>query len=116
VKYAYQELPHSEDTASPHSQEEDKERENMVSISKQTPQTINKTENPRVTTLERSVAKQFATGGLDQVLGCRNLTLAPTGSHINKTSISCLGEITPTHQSALQCCMQKYTNIQNIKG
>jgi predicted solute-binding protein len=27
VKYAYQELPHSEDTASPHSQEQDKERE-----------------------------------------------------------------------------------------
>jgi hypothetical protein len=27
VKYAYQEFPHSEDTASPHSQEEDKERE-----------------------------------------------------------------------------------------
>ncbi len=27
VKYAYQELPHSEDTASPQSQEEEKERE-----------------------------------------------------------------------------------------
>jgi hypothetical protein len=26
VKYAYQELPHSEDTASPHSQEEEKEK------------------------------------------------------------------------------------------
>jgi hypothetical protein len=38
----------------------------------------------RVTTLERSVAKQFATGGLNQVLGCTKLTLAPTGSHINK--------------------------------
>ncbi len=37
-----------------------------------------------VTALERSVAKQIATGGLNQVLGCTNLTLAPTGSHINK--------------------------------
>jgi hypothetical protein len=27
MKYAYQELPHSEDTFSPHSQEEEKERE-----------------------------------------------------------------------------------------
>jgi hypothetical protein len=37
-----------------------------------------------VTALERSVAKQFATGGLYQVLGCTNLTLAPTGSLMNK--------------------------------
>jgi hypothetical protein len=37
-----------------------------------------------VTALERSVAKQFATEGLNQVLGRTNLTLAPTGSHINK--------------------------------
>jgi hypothetical protein len=29
VKYAYQELPHSENTASPHSQEEEKEREKV---------------------------------------------------------------------------------------
>jgi hypothetical protein len=53
VKYAYQELQHSEDTASPHSQEEEKERERKRaclikrSVSKQTPQTINKIENPR---------------------------------------------------------------------
>jgi hypothetical protein len=30
VKYAYQELPQSGDTASPHSQQEEKERESMV--------------------------------------------------------------------------------------
>ena len=36
------------------------------------------------TALERSVAKQIATGGLNQVLGCTNLTLAPTGSRITK--------------------------------
>jgi hypothetical protein len=37
-----------------------------------------------VTEFERSVAKQFATGGLNQVSGCTNPTLAPTGSHMNK--------------------------------
>jgi hypothetical protein len=37
-----------------------------------------------VSALERTVAKQIATGGLNQVLGCTNLTLAPTDSHINK--------------------------------
>jgi hypothetical protein len=37
-----------------------------------------------VTALQRAMAKQFATGGLNQVLGCTNLTLAPTGSHMNK--------------------------------
>jgi hypothetical protein len=30
VKYAYQEMPHSEDTDSPHSQEEERKRESMV--------------------------------------------------------------------------------------
>jgi hypothetical protein len=41
VKYAYQELPHSEDTASPHSQKEkDREKENM----------INKTTSPKTDT------------------------------------------------------------------
>jgi hypothetical protein len=47
----------------------------------QTPQTKKRTRG--VTSLERSVAKQFATVGLNQVLGCTNLTLGPTGSHIN---------------------------------
>jgi hypothetical protein len=47
VKYAYQEMPRSEDTASRHSQEEEREREresivHKMTISKQTPQTINK--------------------------------------------------------------------------
>jgi hypothetical protein len=41
VKYAYQKMPHSEDTVSPHSQEKERKRESMVykmTISKQTPQ------------------------------------------------------------------------------
>jgi hypothetical protein len=49
VKYAYQELPHSEDTASPHSQEEkerERERKRAYLIKrpfpKQTPQTNKK--------------------------------------------------------------------------
>jgi hypothetical protein len=42
------------------------------------------------------VAKQFATGDLNQVLGCTNLTLAPTGFHINK-KLQVTSEITPTH-------------------
>jgi hypothetical protein len=44
---------------------------------------MNENDNPRVTALERSVAKRFATGGFNQVLWCINLTLAPTGSHIS---------------------------------
>jgi hypothetical protein len=64
-----------------------------------------------VPALERSVAKQFGTGGLNQVVGCTNITLARTGSPNEQTSTNCLGEITPTHPSAKQCCMQKHTNI-----
>jgi hypothetical protein len=33
-----------------------------------------------VTALERLVANHFSIGGLNQVIGCTNLTLAPTGS------------------------------------
>jgi hypothetical protein len=51
------------------------------------------------TALERSVANQIATEGLNQVLGCTNLTLAPTGSHMNKQV-----QITPTRQSVQQDC------------
>jgi hypothetical protein len=42
-------LPQSEDTAFPHSQDEEKERARLIklSISKQAPRTINKNENPR---------------------------------------------------------------------
>jgi hypothetical protein len=34
--------------------------------------------------LEWSVEKQFTTGGFNQGLWCINLTLAPTGSRMNK--------------------------------
>jgi hypothetical protein len=47
VKYAYQELPHSENTASPRREKEERERVYIrILISKRTPQTINEKENP----------------------------------------------------------------------
>jgi hypothetical protein len=39
-----------------------------------------KIENPRGYRLGKVSGKTFATGGLNQVLGCTNLTLDPTGS------------------------------------
>jgi hypothetical protein len=48
VKYAYQELPHSENTASPCSEKEERERKHVhirILISNKTPQT-NEKENP----------------------------------------------------------------------
>jgi hypothetical protein len=47
-------------------------------------QKFTKKDNPKVTAFKLSVAKQFATRGLIQVLGCTNLTRSPTGSHMNK--------------------------------
>jgi hypothetical protein len=44
VKYAHKESPHSENTASPCSKKEEREREHVfrrISISNKTPQTIN---------------------------------------------------------------------------
>ena len=64
-----------------------------------------------VTALERSMEKQFSTGGLNQVLGRTNLTLAAIGSHMKQTSTSCLGEISP---SIRQFCMQKHTNMLGL--
>jgi hypothetical protein len=87
VKYAYQELPHSENTASPRSEKEEREREHVhirILISKRNHKQLTKKRTLGVTALERSVAKQFVTGGLNQVLGCTNLTLATTGSRMNK--------------------------------
>jgi hypothetical protein len=49
VKYAYQESPHSENTASPRSLEVERKREHgfiRISISNKEPQTINENENP----------------------------------------------------------------------
>ncbi len=87
MKYAYQESPHSENTASPRSEKEEREREHVyirILISKGHHKQLTKKRTLGVTALERSVAKQFATGGLNQVLGCTNLTLAPTGSFMKK--------------------------------
>jgi hypothetical protein len=52
--------------------------------------------NRRVTDLGLSVAKQLATGGLNQVLGC------PNRFSYQQTSTSCLSEKTLTHPSAQQ--------------
>jgi hypothetical protein len=108
VKYAYQEWPHPADTAYPHSrhslhtqqtqpshtadtaypysQKVEKKRAWFYNnqLQKRHQKQLTKVRTRGITALERSVAKQFATGGLNQVLGCTKLTLAPTGSHINK--------------------------------
>jgi hypothetical protein len=87
VKYAYQESPHSENTASPRNEKEERQREHVyirIFISKGHHKQLTKKRTLRVTAMERSVAKQFATGDLNQVLECTNLTLAPTGSRMNK--------------------------------
>jgi hypothetical protein len=101
-KYAYQESPHWENTASPRSKKEEREfqRERMfirILFSNKTPQTKKRTLG--ITALERSVEKHFATGGLNQVLGCTNIT-CPKKFSYQQTSTSCLSEITPTHPSA----------------
>ncbi len=85
VRYAYQEWPHPADTASPHSQKVERRRQHGYNqFQNRRHKQLTKVRTRGVTALERSVAKQIATGGLNQVLGCTNLTLAPTGSHINK--------------------------------
>jgi hypothetical protein len=76
---------HTQKTQPPHEKEE-REREHVyirILISKGHHKQLRKKRTLGVTALERSVAKQFATGGLNQVLGCTNLTLAPTGSLMN---------------------------------
>jgi hypothetical protein len=79
---------HSEDTAFPHSQKVMRRREHgytMISLkTNRRHKQLKKLRTRGVSTLEGSVAKQFASGGLNQVLGCTNLTLAPTGSQMNK--------------------------------
>jgi phage-related protein len=76
---------------------------------KNTPQTINEIENLRGYRLRTGNGiKQFATGGLNQDLGCTNLKLARAGSN-EQTSTSYLGELVPNHASTRQCYMQKHT-------
>ncbi len=87
VKYAYQKWPHPAETASPHSQKRREDKRAWLynnQFQNRRHKQLTKVRTRGVTALERSVAKQIATGGLNQVLGCTNLTLAPTGSHINK--------------------------------
>jgi hypothetical protein len=76
-------LPHSEDTTSTYSKEEEKESMVNKMISFKTDTTNNKIENPRGYRLGTATGKTIFHWGLNQVLGCTNLTLAPTGSHFN---------------------------------
>jgi hypothetical protein len=83
VKYAYQESPHSENTASPRSEKEGKRACVYKNINfKRTPQTINEKENPWGYRLGTVSGKTICHWGLKP--GCTNLTLAPTGSRMNK--------------------------------
>jgi hypothetical protein len=63
-------------------------REHMlirIIISNKTPQTINEIKEPLgLPPWNGQWKNHFATGGLNLVLGCTNITLAPTGSHISK--------------------------------
>jgi hypothetical protein len=65
VKYAYQESPHSKNTASPRCEKEERKREHVfirISISNKTPQTINEKEKPwgyRIGTVRTLLVKQF---------------------------------------------------------
>jgi hypothetical protein len=98
------ESPDSQNTASPRREKEERKREHVVismSIQIRRHKQLTKKRTLGVTALEQSVAKQIATGGLNQVLGCTNLTLAPTCSHINKQVqvVYLVGEKTPTHPS-----------------
>jgi hypothetical protein len=84
VKYVYQEPPHPENTAFPRSQNVERNREHgfiRISISKKTPQTINENREPLGLPPWKN---NLPLRGLNQVLGCTNLTLAPTSSHMNK--------------------------------
>jgi hypothetical protein len=81
----------------------------MISFKTDTKNNL-KNENPTVTALERSVTKQFAAGGLNQVLGCTNLTLAPTGSHTNKqVKLSLVKKLNPTNQLDKVACKSTQT-------
>jgi hypothetical protein len=86
VKYAYQAWQHPAYTASPHSQKVEEKRAWFYNnqFQNRCHKQLTNVRTRGVTALDRWVAKQFATGGLNQVLGCTNLALATTGSNINK--------------------------------
>jgi hypothetical protein len=57
----------------------------------------NESENPRGYIIGTVGGKNNATGGLNQVLRCTNLTLATKGSYMNKQVQVVLGETTLIH-------------------
>jgi hypothetical protein len=105
----YQESPHSENTASPRSEKEKREREHVfirILISNKTPQTINEKETPwgyRLGTISSKTIChwEFKPGSM-----VHQLYTSPNSFSYEHTSTSCLGEISPTHPSAKPCCMQ----------
>jgi hypothetical protein len=100
VTYAYQEMPHSEDTASPHRQDKERKGESMVykmTISKQTPQTINKNENLRGYRLGTVSGKTICHWGFKPGSRMHQPHTCPYRFSYQQTSTSCFGEITPTH-------------------
>ena len=72
VVIIHQEWPHPADTASPHSQKVERRRQHGYNqFQNRRHKQLTKVRTRGVTALERSVAKQIATGGLNQVLGVK---------------------------------------------
>jgi hypothetical protein len=83
----------------------------MYVNSNRTPQTINKEENLWGYRLGTVSGKTNCHWGFKPGSRVHQPHTCPNRFSYHKTSTNCLGEITPTHPSAQQCCMQKHTNI-----
>jgi hypothetical protein len=116
VKYAFQESPHSENTAFPRSEKEERGREHVftrILISNKTPQTIN--ENKEHLGLPPWNDQWQNNWGFKPCSRVHQPHTCFNRFSYGHTSKSCLGEITPTHPSAQQCYMQKQTHIKHKK-
>jgi hypothetical protein len=108
---------HTQKTQPPHAakKKRGREREHMIYImyvnSNRTPQTINKEENLWGYRLGTVSGKTNCHWGFKPGSRVHQPHTYPNRFSYHKTSTNCLGEITPTHPSAQQCCMQKHTNI-----
>jgi hypothetical protein len=117
VKYAYQESPHSENTASPRIERVESKREHVfirISISNKTPQIINENENPWGYRLGTVNVKTICHWGFKPGSRMHEPHTCPNRLSYQQTSTSCLGEITPTHPSAQQC--QSTQTFKTIKA
>ncbi len=114
MKYAYHEWPHAANTASPHSQEEERKREHgllndQFQIRHHTQSSKN--ENLWGCRLGTVNGKTICHWGFKPGSRVHQHHTCPYRFSYQQTSTGCLREITPTHLSAQQCCMQKHTNI-----